>query len=208
MQTKNLLNTQKTLDSLIDKIFLRFIPSSVRPNQVTVVRLILTPVVYWLLTTHQFGLALIVFIIAISTDFIDGAMARTRGQITDLGKVLDPIADKLLIMTVLVSIGFKYFIVKIMVVFIVFELCAVLLGSIFSFAIGKPIGANVFGKIKLILQGFGVGFLMLGILVGNHFLIRTSSDVLYIALFFAIIASLETARRKITYISKHKINLL
>jgi CDP-diacylglycerol--glycerol-3-phosphate 3-phosphatidyltransferase len=165
-------------------------------------------VVYWLLATRQFGLALIVFIIAISTDFIDGAMARTRNQITDLGKVLDPIADKLLIMTVLVSIGFQYFIVKIMVVFIVFELCAVLLGSIFSFAIGKPIGANVFGKIKLILQGFGVGFLMLGILVGNHFLIRTSSDVLYIALFFAIIASLETARRKITYISKHKINLL
>ena len=151
------LMIQKKIDSIIDKVFLRFIPISVKPNQVTIVRFILVPIIYWLLISDYFDVALIVFIIAASTDFIDGAMARTRNQITDIGKVIDPIADKLLIMSVLLYIGLDYLIVKIFIAFIAFELIAIILGAFFSFAIGRPIGANFFGKIKMILQSFSVG---------------------------------------------------
>ena len=209
MPTKRSFDVQKSIDKVIDKVFLRFIPESVKPNQVTVIRFILIPVIYWLLTQDALGMALFVFIIAASTDFIDGAMARTRHQITDVGKVIDPIADKLLIITVLMYVGFDYLLVKVFVVFIIFELFAVLIGYFFSFAIGKPIGANVFGKIKLILQCISVGFFLLGIITSDANLINISKYVLFVALFFAVTAAIETGRRKVrNYLSDHNIDVI
>ena len=206
---KRSFNVQKTIDAVINRLFLRFIPYSVKPNQVTVVRFLLIPVIYWLLTQNEFGFALIIFIIAASTDFIDGAMARTRNQITDVGKVIDPIADKLLIITVLAYVGFNYLLVKIFIIFIIFELIAVLIGYFFSFAIGKTIGANFFGKIKLILQCISVGLFLLGIIMSNANLINISKYVLFTALFFAVMAAIETGRRKIrNYFKDHNINVV
>lgn len=206
---KRSFNVQKTIDGVIDKVFLQFIPHSIKPNQVTVIRLILIPVIYWLLVQDALGMALFVFVIAASTDFIDGAMARTRNQITDLGKVIDPIADKLLILTMLSYVGFNYLLVKVFVVFIIFELFAVLIGYFFSFAIGKPIGANVFGKIKLILQCVSIGFFLLGIILSDTVLIDISKYVLFTALFFAVMAAIETGRRKVrNYFSDHNIDVI
>lgn len=209
MRTIREINVQKSIDGIIDKVFLRFIPNSIRPNQVTIVRFILIPVVYGLLIQNALVLALIVFIIAALSDAIDGAMARTRNQITDVGKVIDPIADKLLIITVLLYIGFEFLIIKIFVIYIIFEIIAVLIGYFFSFAIGKPIGANFFGKIKLNLQCISVGFFILGMLVSNTILINISKYVLFIALFFAVMAAIETTRRKVrNYLKNHNIDVV
>ena len=112
---KKIGNVQKTIDGIIDKIFLRFIPHSIRPNQVTVIRFILIPFVYLLLINEHYEWGLVIFVIAACTDFIDGAMARTRNQITDTGKIIDPIADKLLILSVLFSVGTDYLIAKIFI---------------------------------------------------------------------------------------------
>jgi len=188
------LDIQKTIDGFIDRVFLWFIPHSIRPNHITVLRFILVPVIYLLLRLDMFDVALVVFVIAASTDFIDGAMARTRNQITEVGKVIDPVADKLLIMSVLLYIGFDYFIVKIFVFFIIFELVAVLMGAFFSFAVGRPLGANFFGKIKMILQSFSVGLFILGIVIKNYVLIEVSEYILFVALIFAIVSGLEHIR--------------
>lgn len=196
---------QKTADKLIDKVFLWAIPHSIKPNTVTLIRFILVPFVYLLLKSGQFDWALILFIVAVCTDFIDGTMARTRDQITDTGKIIDPIADKLLILAVLLFIGFKFIIVRIFVAFIVFELFAVLFGSWFSFAIGKPMGANVFGKIKLVLQAVSVSLFLLGMLVTDRTLIMIAGYVLVVALIFAVAAGLETVRRKAIYLKENKI---
>ena len=196
---------QKTSDKLIDKIFLWAIPHSIRPNTVTLIRFILVPFVYLLLRSHQFDWALILFAIAVCTDFIDGAMARTRNQITDTGKIIDPVADKLLILAVLLFIGFKFLIVKIFVAFIIFELIAVLFGSWFSFALGKPMGANVFGKIKLALQAVSVGLFLFGLMTSNRSLVVFAGYVLVVALIFAVAAGLETVRRKAIYLRENKI---
>ena len=209
MQKPKSFNVQKTLDGYVDKIFLRFFPRSVNPNQITAIRFILIPVVYALLVQQSYVLALIVFTIAAWTDLIDGAMARTRNQITDLGKVIDPIADKLLILTVLVFIGFQLLIVKIFVVYIIFEIIAVLVGYFFAFLIGKPIGANVFGKIKLNLQCISVGFFILGTIISNMVLINISLYLLLLALFFAVLAAIETGRRKVrNYLHSHNIHVI
>lgn len=67
------------------------------PNAVTIARLALSIVLFVLLARESFPASLAVFIIAASTDWIDGYWARKYGQVTQLGRVLDPFADKLIV---------------------------------------------------------------------------------------------------------------
>ncbi|WP_104199993.1 CDP-diacylglycerol--glycerol-3-phosphate 3-phosphatidyltransferase [Cryobacterium sp. Y29] len=72
------------------------------PNLITVVRILLAPVFVWMLLADNSAhdalrwAAAVLFIIAIATDGIDGMIARRHNLVTDLGKILDPIADKIL----------------------------------------------------------------------------------------------------------------
>ncbi len=77
------------------------------PNMLTVLRIMLVPVlVVALLGDTQEGdvLAAIVFALASLTDFVDGYLARSRGSVTTFGKLMDPLADKLLIIAALLSL--------------------------------------------------------------------------------------------------------
>jgi CDP-diacylglycerol---glycerol-3-phosphate 3-phosphatidyltransferase len=77
------------------------------PNVLTVLRILLVPVLVVALldqTTHGDVLAAITFAIASLTDLVDGWLARSRGSITSFGKLMDPIADKLLVIAALVSL--------------------------------------------------------------------------------------------------------
>ena len=65
------------------------------PNAITIARLVLVPVMGYFLAVGGYGWALIVFMVAAFTDFIDGVIARAFGQTSVLGATLDPIADKL-----------------------------------------------------------------------------------------------------------------
>jgi CDP-diacylglycerol---glycerol-3-phosphate 3-phosphatidyltransferase len=67
------------------------------PNQVTVSRLVLAVVLFILLSLGYYTAALVCFIVAASTDWVDGYWARKYGQITQLGRILDPFADKMII---------------------------------------------------------------------------------------------------------------
>ncbi|MCU1634822.1 MAG: pgsA, partial [Cryobacterium sp.] len=81
------------------------------PNLITVVRILLAPLFIWLLLAdggEDGGLrwaAAVLFILAIATDGVDGAIARRQNLVTDLGKLLDPIADKILTGGALVSLS-------------------------------------------------------------------------------------------------------
>jgi CDP-diacylglycerol--glycerol-3-phosphate 3-phosphatidyltransferase len=81
------------------------------PNIITVVRILLAPVFFWMLLADagQDGAlryaAAALFIVAIATDGIDGHLARAWNQVTDLGKILDPIADKVLTGAALVGLS-------------------------------------------------------------------------------------------------------
>lgn len=67
------------------------------PNQLTAARLVLSIVVFVLIPLKQYMPALVVFLIAASTDWIDGYYARRYGQVTKLGRVFDPFVDKIII---------------------------------------------------------------------------------------------------------------
>lgn len=78
------------------------------PNKITLLRILLIPLVifFYLADFIPFGklVSFLLFVIAACTDFIDGKIARKRNLVTDLGKLLDPIADKCLIMASLILV--------------------------------------------------------------------------------------------------------
>ncbi len=79
------------------------------PNKITLTRIFMIPVFVLLfflknVLPFHYGIAAIVFALAACTDFIDGHIARSRGLVTNLGKFLDPIADKVLVSTAMILI--------------------------------------------------------------------------------------------------------
>ena len=77
------------------------------PNKLTMLRIILIPVFLVLVLVESIPMhylwALLVYLIACFTDTLDGHIARSRGLVTDFGKLMDPLADKLLVMSALVA---------------------------------------------------------------------------------------------------------
>lgn len=76
------------------------------PNILTTLRLILAPIIIYCIFTHMFKAALALFIIAGLTDFLDGYLARKFNQSSKLGSIIDPIADKLLIVGLFISLTY------------------------------------------------------------------------------------------------------
>ena len=78
------------------------------PNKLTILRVLMIPMVMvcYMVDAIPYGkiIALVLFVIAAATDFLDGHIARKYNLVTDLGKFLDPIADKLLVITTLIMI--------------------------------------------------------------------------------------------------------
>ena len=80
------------------------------PNSLTVLRIVLVPVFVGLLLYENYDLALITLVVAALTDGLDGAVARMTDQRTRLGEYLDPLADKLLLMSAIITLSFLHFI--------------------------------------------------------------------------------------------------
>lgn len=76
------------------------------PNRLTILRILMAPVITILLLYNFRGVALGMFVLAGLTDALDGFLARTRGEKTPLGRVLDPLADKLLLTSCFVTLTF------------------------------------------------------------------------------------------------------
>lgn len=74
------------------------------PNALSILRILLTIPVAWLLARNQYALTFLVFGFAALTDALDGGLAKHFGWTSELGKLLDPIGDKLLLMTVFITL--------------------------------------------------------------------------------------------------------
>ena len=127
------------------------------PNRLTVLRIFLAPVFLALLTIRfpgHFLLALLVFIAASLSDLADGKIAHSRGLVTDFGKFLDPLADKMLTTAAFIGfigLGFGCGIVWITMIvltreFLITSLRLTAAGS------GRVIAANIWGKAKTVCQ--------------------------------------------------------
>ncbi len=77
------------------------------PNLISMFRLLLVPVFAWLIVTGQDGPAVVVLAVSGATDWLDGVLARRLGQVTRLGQLLDPAADRLFIVVTLVGLAWR-----------------------------------------------------------------------------------------------------
>jgi len=75
------------------------------PNLITVMRIMLVPVIVWLILANQMMLAFILFLVAGVSDGVDGFIAKRFNQETELGAYLDPLADKALLVSIYVALG-------------------------------------------------------------------------------------------------------
>lgn len=170
------------------KLFLPIIPNWLKPNHLTFIRLLFTPVLIAWLVAQEYQVALIMFIVLVLTDLLDGSIARLRHQITQWGEIWDPIADKVLIgstiAVLLISTNFA-----LMILILAMEV-GFILGGAFQKAriVDIDIKANIWGKIKMNFQGVGVGFLIFGFLMQLAWAIFVAQILLYISLIFAAVS--------------------
>jgi CDP-diacylglycerol--glycerol-3-phosphate 3-phosphatidyltransferase len=131
------------------------------PNIITVVRILLAPVFFWMLladggsdTPLRYAAAAL-FIVAIATDGIDGHIARSRNQVTDLGKLLDPIADKVLTGAALVGLSILSELPWWVTVIILVREVGI---TVFRFAVlsDRVIPASRGGKLKTLAQSIAI----------------------------------------------------
>jgi len=124
------------------------------PNAITVLRILLVPVflfVFWYSEANNLLWGMIIFAAAGLTDLIDGYLARKLNLTTPLGKILDPLADKLMVVSVMLSLFLVGKFPVWLVVLIVFKELVLVLGSFFLVVEKKvEISANNFGKAATI----------------------------------------------------------
>jgi CDP-diacylglycerol--glycerol-3-phosphate 3-phosphatidyltransferase len=135
------------------------------PNKISAARLVLSFVVFALIPMQQYWAALIAFVIAAGTDWVDGWYARKYNQVTKLGRVLDPFCDKILICGVYILLAvemngrFPWYaqIAGWMAVVVVGrELLVTVLRSMIEGA-GGDFSAKMAGKLKMWFQCIAVG---------------------------------------------------
>ena len=151
------------------------------PNILTIARILITPIFLAVILMdtlpHRFLIACVIFSIGSITDAVDGHLARKNNQITNFGKFLDPIADKILTTSVLLafmSMGLCNIWIVMLVLTREFAIASV---RMIAAAGGVVIPANIWGKIKTVSQ---MVFTILIMLLGETWeIISNTNEVLF-----------------------------
>jgi CDP-diacylglycerol--glycerol-3-phosphate 3-phosphatidyltransferase len=149
---------------------------------------------------HAFGvtitnewMALAIFLIAAVTDLLDGYLARKWGQVTTIGTLLDPIADKLLISAALISLVQVHAVPGWMVILVVGREFAISGLRSIAAVEGYTIKASDMGKTKMVAQVTAISFLLLSI---RHQPLATIAYwMMWVVVVFAIVSAVEYFRK-------------
>lgn len=151
------------------------------PNKITVTRIVLSicTLIFLILPWYQFGIhfpmytfmgkvvvdskyliAGVLFVVASLTDFLDGYLARSKDLVTDFGKVMDAIADKILVNGVLIILAYNGFISVAVPIIIITRDTFVDSIKMVSGNKGKVVAASMMGKAKTVCMMIGVSFML------------------------------------------------
>ncbi|MBC8385297.1 MAG: CDP-diacylglycerol--glycerol-3-phosphate 3-phosphatidyltransferase [Candidatus Cloacimonetes bacterium] len=131
------------------------------PNFLTILRIIFVPIFIILMfkpsIENNVLWATIIFIVASITDYFDGLLARKFQTISNFGKLMDPLADKILVISALIalSIQMNYIHIIALLIIVFREISVTILRNIYAKK-GVFVAANIWGKIKTILQMVGI----------------------------------------------------
>ncbi|MBI2644968.1 CDP-alcohol phosphatidyltransferase family protein [Candidatus Uhrbacteria bacterium] len=146
-------------DRIIARVFLRFLPPQVVPNHITLFRMLATPFVLYLLIRKNYDIGIPFFLLVAFSDAADGALARTRNKITEWGMMFDPLADKMLIIPVVIFLVIAHLPTWIASTVIGIEILIIVL-ALFWRRQGRIVQSNIWGKIKMCLQVLGITVLL------------------------------------------------
>ena len=138
------------------------------PNALTLARIILVPLIVWLIITHEMAAAFVLFLLAGLSDAVDGYLAKRFGWQTELGAYLDPIADKALLVSIYVTLGFANHLPVWLVIAVVSRDILIVGAFLLSWILSQPVAvhplliskANTFSQIVLagvVLAELGLG---------------------------------------------------
>ena len=131
-------------------------------------------------------IAAVVFALASLTDFVDGYLARARAEITNFGKLMDPLADKLLIVAALISLVSLHRLAAWVATVIITREIAVTVLRLGATQAGVVMGASMFGKVKTCLQIAAI--LAIIAVHGNPLWV---SVLLYVAVLVTVLSGLD-----------------
>src|SRR4030067_2245978 len=164
------------------------------PNGLTIIRVLAIPIILILLFYPGKICSLVTalfFLLVAVTDTIDGYLARRHGVVTTLGKFLDPLADKLLIVTALIALIPARGVPAWMVIVIVGREIAVTGLRGIAVSQGMVISASALGKYKTVFEVFSIAFLIFG---GNYFSInfyQMGMVLLWVAMGIAVVSGID-----------------
>lgn len=174
------------------------------PNTLTLGRIFLIPLLVVVLLTNFEGrtilgirkelIGTIIFLLAACTDWLDGFVARRRGQVTELGQLMDPLADKLLITAAFVSlVALELAPAWIVAIILGRELGVTVLRSI-AYSKGITIVASPLGKLKMVSEVVAIVFLILGREYLQEFFVL-GQIALWVVLVAALVSAFDYYRR-------------
>lgn len=182
------------------------------PNKLTLSRIILSFVIILLLLTpfdafgiefpqlfvnellkvdSKYVIAGVLFVIASLTDMFDGKLARKRNQVTDLGKMLDAIADKVLVNTILVALSASGFVHPIIPIVVIFRDEVVNSIKMVSGNKGKVVAASKMGKYKTACMMTGIALTLFYNLPFELLNLKVSDMLLVIAMVLSVISGIQ-----------------
>lgn len=183
------------------------------PNKITVSRIVLSILVLVIMVFpfYQIGiewptflvlgrievdlkyiLCAILFIIASVTDFLDGHIARKYNMVTDFGKVMDAIADKILVNGILIVLAAEGFIsVAIPVIIITRDTFVDSIKMVAGQKGGKAVGASIAGKIKTICMMVGVSLMMLYNMPFEFLNIQVADALIVVATILSVVSGVQ-----------------
>ena len=175
------------------------------PNRITLSRLFLAIIFFVLLTYRYFNVAFVIFLVAAATDWLDGYLARKWELSTDLGRLVDPFVDKVIICGTFII--FVHLAKEIIAPWMVISIVAreFLVSSIrgFSESKGVKFASNIWGKTKMFIQSWTICAI---ILYYAHFENVTWAE--YMVSAFIWITVIATIGSGITYVYSAKKTLL
>lgn len=159
------------------------------PNKLTVARIIATPIFMATMLIefpYHYTVSLVLFILASLTDMLDGKIARKHNLVTNFGKFLDPLADKML--TTSAYLGFMFLYsgnlgkqMTVIVFIVLFREFMVSSLRLVTANAGLVVAANIWGKLKTVSQMVGIIVALLFCAVIMDFGLIESANIIYIA---------------------------
>ncbi len=175
------------------------------PNRITLSRLLLSIVFFVFLTYRYFNVAFVIFLVAVVTDWLDGYLARKWELSTDLGRLVDPFVDKVIICGTFII--FVHIAEEIIAPWMVITIVAreFLVSSIrgFSESKGVKFASNIWGKTKMFIQSWTICAMLL---YYAHF--ENVGWAEYVVTVFMWITIIVTVGSGITYVYSAKKTLL